>query len=55
MSSYSEPVDPTTCQTLLAIGLSRLRQLGLGEGALAAVMAGRNRDVFSLEIGRAHV
>jgi tRNA (cmo5U34)-methyltransferase len=49
LSSYSEPADAETCDRMLAIGQSRLRQLGMAEETLRQFMAGRNTLVFSLD------
>jgi len=48
LSSYSEPADAEACDRMLAIGQSRLRQLGMAEETLRQFMAGRNTLVFSL-------
>jgi tRNA (cmo5U34)-methyltransferase len=49
LSSYSEPAEADTCARMLAIGQSRLRQLGMAEETLRQFMAARNTLVFSLD------
>jgi hypothetical protein len=49
LSSYSEPAEAEACARMLAIGESRLRQLGMAEDTLRQFMAGRNTLVFSLD------